>query len=89
MRIKLRRSAGLLLTGILIGLAAGCSNKEDGMKQFVPPTPAQTQQYREAQVKSVQDNPNIPPDQKARIIGMYNGASRPPSASTAAAAHNQ
>jgi len=46
------------------------------MKQFVPPTQAQVKQNQEAQIKRIQDDPNIPAGQKERIIALYQGQNR-------------
>lgn len=69
----------LLAVTLTIGascLLSGCSDAESGTKPFVAPTAEQTKQYKEAQIKSIRDNPNIPTDQKQRIIGMYQGQNR-------------
>jgi len=73
---RLPMLGALLAVGISC-LVSGCSNPENGTKEFVPPTPEQTKQYQDQQIKSIQDNPNISDDQKQRIIGMYKGENRP------------
>ena len=71
-----------ILTAGVACLLAGCGDKESGMKQFVPPTAAQAKQNQEAQIKNVQDNPNLSPEQKVRIIALYGGADRSPARPT-------
>ena len=73
---------GAILTVGISCLVSGCSNPENGTKPFVPPTAEQTKQYQNQQIKSIQDNPNIPEDQKQRVIGMYQGQNRPQSMPT-------
>jgi len=67
---------GIALVLYVSTLLAGCSDPESGTKPFVPPSPALAKQYQDAQIKSVQDNPNIPAGQKDRIIALYQGGGR-------------
>lgn len=60
----------ILVVGISC-LVSGCSDPENGTKPFVPPTAEQTKQYQEQQIKNIQDDPNIPADQKEGIIARY------------------
>jgi len=62
---------GAFLTASIAIVLSGCGDKENGMKQFVPPTAAQTQQYKQSQIDSIKNDPNIPEAQKAGIIAMY------------------
>jgi len=76
----------VVLSIFIASLLAGCSDPESGTKPFVPPSAVQVKQNQEAQIKRIQDNPNIPADQKARFIAMYQGGGRTvnPTASSAA-----
>jgi hypothetical protein len=76
---------GLLVTGSLALVFSGCGNHEDGMKPFVAPSPAQQMEDRQAEIKSVQDNPKIPDDQKAKITALYQGTAQVPGPKSALA----
>lgn len=72
-KVKSLPILGAILTVGILCLVSGCSNPENETKQVVPTTPEQKKQFQDQQIKSIQDNPNIPADQKQRIIGMYQG----------------
>ena len=62
----------LLVAAFAICLAAGCKSKDTGQTD-VKLDPAKVVQDQEAQIKEVQNNPNIPANQKQAIIGRIRG----------------
>jgi hypothetical protein len=71
MKSKRLPTWGAILAVGITCLASGCSDPENGTKPFVPPTPEQTKQFQDQQIKNIQDDPNIPADQKDGIIARY------------------
>ena len=55
---------------LAVALCSGCNDAGDGPRPFVQPTPAQQAAIRNNQISSIMNNPNIPADQKQRIIAL-------------------
>ena len=62
----------LLASAIAMCLFAGCKSKDTGQTD-VKIDAAKSAQDQEAQIKEVQNNPNIPANQKQAIIGRIRG----------------
>lgn len=68
----------LLCVGLLAaGCLAGCSNKSNDTGTTVKLNPVEQQKKVEDQIKAVQSNPNIPPQQKQAILSQMSRAGKP------------
>ncbi len=71
---KGQRALGGILAAVLLPIVAGChSSASGGVTSSAPPSAANSAADKASSIQTIQDNPNIPPQQKANIIAQING----------------
>jgi hypothetical protein len=76
--MALPKSAFLCVAALLtVGCLSGCNStpKDTGTVETL--NPAEQQKSIESQRKAVENNPNIPPDQKQKILSQMSRAGQP------------